>query len=220
MLESLLSAKNLRIHQSPGDGHCLLHSMLSSWSSQHSSDDINYDLNSLKAALYVETYTCSAHYVPYMCTTFLLNEGLRTYIRYRDYNTDFCDILPKILANLYLTHLIIINENPITKEVVEVRVECERHGSIDRITYVHRKCNHYNGVVLSNIINSDCDNVIDNNVSTRISYLRDYLLKLRGSSPGIRRSERKHMFQYYLWQPRKIKNYQLTSKSGIKTVKL
>ena len=76
MLESLLSTKNLRIHQSPGDGHCLLHSMLSSWSSQHPSDDINYDLNSLKAALYVETYTYSAHYVPYMCTTFLLNEFL------------------------------------------------------------------------------------------------------------------------------------------------
>ena len=99
--------------------------------------------------MYVETYTSSAHYVPYMCTTFLLNEGLRTYIRYRDYNTDFCDVLPKILANLYRTHLIIINENPITNEVVEVRVECERHGIIDRITYVHRKGNHYNGVVLS-----------------------------------------------------------------------
>ena len=122
-----------------------------------------------------------------------------------DYNTDFCDVLPKILANLYRTHLIIINENPITKEVVEVRVECERHGIIDRITYVHRKGNHYNGVVLSNIINSDCDNVIDNNVSTRISYSRDYLLKLCGSPPGIKRSERKHLFQYYSWRPRNSK---------------
>ena len=103
-----------------------------------------------------------------MCTTFLLNGGLRKYIRFRDYNTDFCDILPTLLANRYHAHLIIINENPIAKEVVEVRVKCERHGRIDRITYVHRKGNHYNGVVLRNIISSDCDHVIDNNVSTRI----------------------------------------------------
>ena len=178
----LFAVKDLRIHQSPCDGHCLLHSMLLSWSNQHPSDDINYDLKSLKAVLYVETYTHSAYHVPYMCTTFLLNEGLRKYIRYHDYNSDFCDILSKILANLYRTHLIIINKNPITNEAMEMRVECERHESIEKITYVHRKGKQCNGVVLSNIINSDCDNVIDINVSTRISYS----LKLRGSSPWYR----------------------------------
>ena len=67
-LESLLSVKDLRIHRSLGDTIDPVFDAVVMV--QHPSADINYDLNSLKTALYVETYTYSAHNVPYMCTTF------------------------------------------------------------------------------------------------------------------------------------------------------
>ena len=96
-LSTFLARRSLQMLRSPGDGHCLIHSVVSAWNSQLSSRDA-ISVESVKAELFIETVKNVDLYDPVMCGRLPLFRGLRRYIIDRHYNQDFGDIVPNILC--------------------------------------------------------------------------------------------------------------------------
>ena len=68
-LTGFLARNGLKLLRSPGDGHCLLHSMVSSWNSQLPSYKA-ISMDSIKADVFVETIKNADAYDPYMGSRF------------------------------------------------------------------------------------------------------------------------------------------------------
>ena len=100
-----------QVYNSPADGHCLLHSVVSSLKHQRVPNvdiDINYLLN-------VISYEISQHPERYLCFiknnySSVLFDGLRLYAKHKQYDTAFGGHIPLILANVLNIGLIIIKE--------------------------------------------------------------------------------------------------------------
>ena len=136
-----LARQGLRILPSPMDGHCLLHSVCSSWQSQLSQFK-TIDLESIKSDIFIETVTNGENYLPVMCNSFSLLKGLRSYLLDRHYNSDFGDVVPFAIANALRIKLNIINQRDNQFEYVPVLPRCDAIASLT----LHRQGEHYNGV--------------------------------------------------------------------------
>ena len=66
-----LASRGLRILASPGDGHCLLHSMVSSMNSQ-SSSSTGVNLDTVKSKVFLETVTNAENYFIKIMLLYLL----------------------------------------------------------------------------------------------------------------------------------------------------
>lgn len=189
-LTTLLLGLGLCISPSPPDGHCLLHSLLSSYNNQH----INLPpltLKLIKEKVCRETTTRYNLYIPYMtdCDFDVLLNGLRKYICDKHYNHDFVDLVPQIIANAFSIQLSVLDQREAL--INEVRYSPVTSGSDVSHVYVLRQGMHYNGLI-------KCENT--NN--TRMSYSRDELLSIRYHNVKIKRCVRKTLFHYNLWRPR------------------
>ena len=128
---------------SPTDGHCLLHSLITSYHSQapllH-----RLSLESIKMSIRGEIKENLDDYLAFGFSMASLSQQVNAYIVHRDYNSDFVDLVPLILARIYGIEIVILDTSS-TGKVTE-HVICPRYQSIFSIT-VQRRGDHYNGIV-------------------------------------------------------------------------
>ena len=85
------------VFRSPPDGHCFIHSVISSLKSQGQS--INVD--DLLQLIDFECFDNTHRYLPFMGenSSLLLFQAMHNYTIYRHYDSDFVDLIPQICAN-------------------------------------------------------------------------------------------------------------------------
>lgn len=136
---------------SPGDGHCLIHSVNTSWRNQiHHKPPMDND--AIKALVFTETVSHADQYLPFTedCSVASLMHGLHTYLLQRRYNQSFGDLVPCIMANAMNVHINIMNETS-NGEIRKVDIAPEQRTgrSPARNLLVHRLKDHYNGIACS-----------------------------------------------------------------------
>ena len=95
------------IHKSPGDGHCLLHSVISSL---HFQSSVNLTISELIQGIIDETSTKSDFYKDFMKgSLYDLYRGLNAYVNYKVYDTSFGDLVPHIISNAIHVNITIVS---------------------------------------------------------------------------------------------------------------
>ena len=97
---------------SPGDGHCILHSVVSSFRQQLPHlPGISMDY--VVTALSNETISNSEYYLPFTedLSIIALRRGLRLYIMDKEFDQSFCDLVPMILANALKLSITVLNQS-------------------------------------------------------------------------------------------------------------
>ena len=89
---------NFNVTTLPGDGHCLLHAVIKSFTSQRP-DKGELSKEKLVRLMSHETCENSYRYVPLLGSREVLLLGLTYYVRLKIYDSDFGDIVPLILCN-------------------------------------------------------------------------------------------------------------------------
>ena len=117
VLELLISQKHdiwkyCEIHKSPADGHCLLHSVVSSLKYQFL-HNVDLDTNYLLGVISNEIAQYPERYVLYWKNNDanVFYKGFEMYAKYNHYNSVFGDHVPMILANALKIDLILIEES-------------------------------------------------------------------------------------------------------------
>ena len=140
-----LARQGLRILPSSMDGHCLLHSVWSSWKSQVSQLK-PIDLETIKMNSFTETANNADKYFgPFNYNSFALFQGLRLYLIQRNYKSMFGELVPHIIANALCVNLNIINEKLRDFEYIPIVPRDGADGAVASLT-LHRQGEHYNGV--------------------------------------------------------------------------
>ena len=129
------------ISRSPGDGHCLLHSILTSLTNQIGS---TINLNSLKSQIFIETLKRAQIYSTYIPDSESLLSLLHKYMLQKKYDTSFGDILPNIIANTLRINLSIIDQSGNAFHKINVPPTVVNTSST---VALHRIGDHYNGLV-------------------------------------------------------------------------
>ena len=144
-LKQFLHSERLEIKPSLGDGHCLLYSVCASYNNQLSQllplnkeDLINIIEKELQdhSELYLGFYTKSREE---------FFSELSNYIKHKRYNSDICDIIPIVIANALKLKLKILNEK--RHDSFETTIVEPFSASHTGVLFIHRKGDHYNGVV-------------------------------------------------------------------------
>ena len=144
----LLNEKGWTLVNSPADGHCLLHSVVTAYNDAYPNTPI--DLNILFNGLWKET-TDNLHLYPKESDMNLISQ-MEDYIQHKIYKQFYVDLAPSILANYLNVRLHVINE--------EAQGDCVLYTFDPRVEpmplaiAVHRKelpdiGPHYSGVVPS-----------------------------------------------------------------------
>ena len=206
--------------QTPGDGHCLIHAIISSWKFQI--DDISPPtIHSILCSIFVEAIT---NYSKYSCFLPYLNKSqyinlLRRYILQKHYNSCLGDIIPSIISNSLGINIHILQaEQPTTTILSQLTTPL---GFIS----IQKHLDHYSAVKFTPVNTSSSSTTDINTPSLTstpiptqhpiqrntqssdnkpkvITYSKDFLLSLRPSATTIKRQTRKTLFKHNLWLPK------------------
>ena len=135
----------------PGDGHCLLHALIKSWSHQIVSDSAP-SLNALKALFIDEITYKKERYLPFCGTSPAAFIGLaHSYIISKTYNNTFCDVIPLILANMLSVTIHIMDDLNSNMQFFDIVPDnkLSKHS-----IYLYRTGDHYNALSLTKIVPS------------------------------------------------------------------
>ena len=144
-LRQALRKRQITILRSPGDGHCLLYSVVSAWNAQSSC--VKIDLEMVKTKLINEVIDHSPVYSEFI-TDSSIEDALDTYVFAKRYNQVFGDVLPFIIANALKVNIEIYDEN-VTKNTYERKTVLTERAETERTIVIHRCGDHYNGIVSS-----------------------------------------------------------------------
>ncbi len=111
LLSNILSDNNWSIKKSPADSHCLLHSIISSTKSQLPGHP-NISLQHLKDAITTEVSAHKSHYLAFGLSPATLDKQMCACIYYKDYDTDFGDMVPAILARALKFNITVLDTDP------------------------------------------------------------------------------------------------------------
>ena len=141
----------LQLVPSPGDGHCLLHSLVTSYKHQLQTD---IDIHHIKSKIFVEATINASYYCQFLTDNDTINfsSSLRLYIINKIYNNSFADLLPLITANSLLINIIIYNQKE-GNAWERFYIQCSNTEPVGTLT-LHRKGDHYNGVAQAGHISS------------------------------------------------------------------
>ena len=141
-LRHLSNNDYLLIIPSPGDGHCLLHSVISSCKHQLHHD---IDIHCLKSHIFIEANANYALYRQFLETddnnNFAISLG--SYINNKIYNNSFGDILPLIVSNALKINLTIYDQRE-RNTLEKIDIHCTQDNPQTTII-LHRHGDHYNG---------------------------------------------------------------------------
>ena len=144
-VNDILTSNNWRIAQSPGDGHCLIYSTISSWNSQlcnHPPINTPWLLDAIRR----EFNNNRDRYIDFLIDLEKeeIDRQLSLYLLDKRYNLDIVDVIPAVISNILDVTLKIINEQTNnTCDVIDVYPIQATNG----VLAVHRFGDHYNGIV-------------------------------------------------------------------------
>ena len=146
-IQSILEVNKWIISPSPGDGHCLLHFTVKSWNSQCLNLP-TIDLHQLKCDFFIESVKHFDRYQPFLRdgnrSTYF--SGLRRYLINKSYDHEFVDIAPSVVSNVLSSDLTILNQTPSSSDVHILHLTPTTTDCNSSLV-VHRKGEHYNGIV-------------------------------------------------------------------------
>ena len=191
----ILQSRQWHVLPTVGDGHCLIHAVITSWFHQTTMTVPKYD--DIKTKIFLETIEHYSFYLPFMnARKDTMIHQMQRYLVNKEYNTEYGDIVPNILSNSLAIELIIIENNTITNLPSRHRVNFP--------VVIHKESDHYNGVYLM-----PCPSVIDvipnksmkANVCKRITYEASDLRAFQNKKYPIRRTVRKRLLALQIWKP-------------------
>jgi exonuclease III len=201
-IQNILENNNWNILPSPDDGHCLLHSTVSSYNNQLNRQ---IDIHNVKCRFFIESVINFMEYLPFLdITSETYFTSLRKYLLEKHYNLELVDAAPLILANAFGININILNERP-TLAVDRINI-ASRSQAVNTIT-VHRKGDHYNAIEnKSAAILNHVNRRNASSATTCITYSSAKLKQIAAeANPRIAREVRKTLFRYKLWRPRLLK---------------
>ena len=140
--------------KSPPDGHCIIHSLKTCLNSYKPNCTTTYDLLEM---LSLECVTRSARYLPcyYVGDISEFYQELEQYVRYKKYDTRFCDIVLNIMSNVLKRIIFVIDKSDVGLNVYAV-TPCD-HNQITDTTLsdeldmdfivLYREGDHYDACV-------------------------------------------------------------------------
>ena len=147
------------IIKSPADGHCFMHSVVTTFNA-NMSDNIGakLDVDVLSAKLSDETMANSHEYMNYI--EFInsddgtgipsLRHHVLEYVQHKNYNNLYGDIVPIIVANALLLNILIVEQTGNTYKLHLVKPRRDIGSSIlHRTLILHKKNAHYDAIVPS-----------------------------------------------------------------------
>ena len=140
LLENGVFWEKCEINRSPGDGHCLLHSIISSIAFQNGTV---ITLTELIQAIMTETKLNSSEYDFINGSSCNLWSGLTTYVNEKEYESLFCDLVPHIIANAIFVNIIIVTETE-SHEYIHY-IPCNSLVT-DNNVVIYKKGEHYDGI--------------------------------------------------------------------------
>ena len=143
LLTEVLLSRGLIINPSPGDGHCLLHSVVSSCFYQL---QINIKMTGLMTGIFSEISNHASLYLGFLeaprnTSTYLMHY-LRMYLDCKAYNTALGDLFPTSMANSLKLNVHILNKRngQIEDRLIEsIAFNC-------KTLYIFRNGDHFDGV--------------------------------------------------------------------------
>ncbi len=125
LLSNLLKSNGWEIKTSPPDGHCLLHSLITSTRSQL--PDMNpITLKSIKEKIDREVTSNYSEYLNYGFTDASLNDEMHSYIHFGVYDSGFGDLVPVILSRVCHINIVILDTSrsgEVTKHTMNPRTD-------------------------------------------------------------------------------------------------
>ena len=144
-VRNILSTNNWTIVQSPGDGHCLVYSTISSWNSQlynHPPIYTTWLLDAIQREFINNRDRYNAFLIDLEEED--VDRQLSLYLQYKRYNLDIVDVIQAVISNILDVTVRIINEqNNATCDIIDVHPVCATNG----VLAVHRFGDHYNGIL-------------------------------------------------------------------------
>ena len=115
--------------KSPPDGHCIIHSLKTCLNSYKPNCTTTYDLLEM---LSLECVTRSARYLPcyYVGDISECYQELEQYVRYKKYDTRFCDIVLDIMSNVLKRIIFVIDKSDVGLNVYAVN-PCDHNQITD-----------------------------------------------------------------------------------------
>ena len=137
------------------DGHCLLHSAVSSWNFQWLLPyGVKIDLALLKSKIQQQTTNFSYRYLSFFLPTDknTLLRNMNMYLQHKRNNTQFGDIIINILADALKINLKILDES-VTSTSYRTELVTPKGHSSEFTIMLHRRGDHFNGVrMLSHVM--------------------------------------------------------------------
>ena len=146
-LTTYLEDNQLRIRTSPGDGHCLLYSLVTSLNSQCSAHP-PLNIQVLKTLLWQEAMKRRNTYIAFLesVTPVQFQTFLSNYIYRKSYNNSFGDLVPLIAANTLKVELIVLKKLP--NDLCEIwNILPTNSLTSAKSIVIHKKGDHFNGVL-------------------------------------------------------------------------
>ena len=199
--QRLLEDNNWHLKPSQGDGHCFIYSLVSLWNAQCKTRP-KIDIHEVKSRFFIESVYNFEKYLSLLniieereCTTFDYFCSLRKFLLDKVYNLPLVDIAPNIISNAFNIDIDIWNET-ITSGVYKVDVSPSGSTVQDKIV-LHRKSDHYNGMV-------PCNHKSSMLKSQAISYSSLELKKFGNvqAHSRVSRRTRKRLFELHIWRPK------------------
>ena len=143
LLDKFLASRRWKVDISPGDGHCLLHSIISSMRGQFPNAP-QLMLSVLKNHISNHTIGCALEYLMFGFSEHTLLKQMCQCADDKNYSSDFGNIIPLILAKLLNKNICIWHTDRhgiITEHMLDASPQ-------DNATlYLQREGEHYNGIV-------------------------------------------------------------------------
>ena len=215
-LDDVLQQNQLSICFSPGDGHCLLYSFVSSWRSQFPRQP-ELSLKTVIDRSILEFSTNFELYKPFFIESFrAINHQLQEYLFRKDYNQSIGDIYPAVLANTFGVDLCIVDQkNANLEECSIIHVESIRKTH-PKSLFLHRiNGNHYNGFTINpddgwhpaaedrkDTTQCHAEKAATEDRTAPCLRYSGELLRALNHADKVTRATRKQLFSHNIWKPR------------------
>ena len=144
---SSLNIPGFYLLQTPGDGHCLLHSIIGSWSNQITNPKPP-TLETIKCHVYIESINNLTKYLAFFpqISKFAYIKQLKDYIIHKKYDSAFGDTVPMIIANSLSISIKILNVQ-VDGSLHDIQIVPDSSESKFEIS-IHRKVDHFSALKL------------------------------------------------------------------------
>ncbi len=150
LLSQILVENSWAVKSSPADGHCLLHSIVSSFTNQFPGSNAP-TLSSLCYGIVDYVKHNSVDFIDYGFTKESLHKEIHSYIFDKYFNSNFVDLAPIVIAKILDIDLRILNTDRVGKVIIHNIQSSSLPSPSSQPLILHRRGDHYNGIVINHM---------------------------------------------------------------------